>query len=64
MSKIKFNGSNAVVELPTAQDVVTQANVGVLKNVVITSVQDQDLLAYNSTDGEWQNSVIIDGGTY
>ncbi len=49
MSKIRLDGSSMVM-LPTAQDVVTQAPVGILKDIVVdqATVANGHLLQYNA----------------
>lgn len=68
MSKIRFGGDSPPASLPTKEDVVTQAPVGMLKDVTIdqNTVATGHLLQYNAatTPPVWQNSNVIDGGTY
>ena len=71
MSKIRLDGSSMVM-LPTKEDVVTQAPVGILKDIVIertgaNAVANGHLLQYNADatpEAQWENSNVIDGGTY
>jgi len=35
-----------------------------LSDVTITSVADGELLVYNSSSSQWENTDTIDGGTY
>jgi hypothetical protein len=69
MSKIRFDGAETPVMLPTKEDVVTQAPVGILKDIIIdqATVATGHLLQYNAAatpDPVWENSNVIDGGTY
>jgi hypothetical protein len=68
MSKIRFDGGLTPVMLPTKEDVVTQAPIGILKDIQINAatLQSGDILQYDgtTTPPEWRNSNIIDGGTY
>ena len=71
MSKIRLDGGSMVM-LPTKEDVVTQAPIGILKDIVIEStganaVANGHLLQYNADatpESQWENSNVIDGGTY
>jgi len=68
MSKIRLDGSS-IVMLPTKEDVVSQAPVGILKDIVVdqTTIATGHLLQYNASatpDPVWENSNVIDGGTY
>lgn len=68
MSKIRIDGGSASA-LPTKEDVVTQAPVGILKDIIIdqNTVGTGHLLQYNgaaSPDPVWENSNVIDGGSY
>jgi hypothetical protein len=68
MSKIRLDGSSMVM-LPTKEDVVTQAPVGILKDIQIdaNTIANGHLLQYNADatpEAVWENSNVIDGGTY
>jgi hypothetical protein len=68
MSKIRLDGGSMVM-LPTKEDVVTQAPVGILKDIIIdqNTVTTGHLLQYNAAadpDPVWENSNVIDGGSY
>jgi hypothetical protein len=63
MSKIRLDGSSMVM-LPTAQDVVTQAPVGILKDIVIektgaNAVANGHLLQYNADSLETVTTPFI-----
>jgi len=71
MSKIQLNG-NISLSAPDQTDVVTRAPVGILKDIVIertgaNAVANGHLLQYNADatpEAQWENSNVIDGGTY
>ncbi len=71
MSKIKFSGG-ITMPAPDQTDVVTRAPVGILKDIVIdrtgaNAVANGHMLQYNADatpEAQWENSNVIDGGSY
>jgi len=71
MSRISVNGG-VTTPAPDQTDVVTRAPVGILKDIVIertgaNAVANGHLLQYNADatpEPQWENSNVIDGGTY
>lgn len=64
--------ANMTAPIPDQTDVVTRAPVGILKDIVIertgaNAVANGHLLQYNADatpEAQWENSNVIDGGTY
>lgn len=64
MSRIVLNAGVEGHFTPDGTDVQTQVNLNKLKDVTILNVADGDVLVYNSTTSQWENTDSIDGGTY
>lgn len=65
--QIFLTNANEVTDLTSA---IAALVIDSLSDVAISSVQNGEVLVYNSTSGDWENSAVdtaigeIDGGTY
>ena len=64
MSRIVLNTGAVSHFTPEGADVQTGVSLNKLKDVTIVSVADAEILVYNSTTNQWENTDEIDGGTY
>lgn len=70
MSIISLDKGSISHFLPEGRDVQGAVNLNGLRDVTIVSLQDGQILKYNSSTGQFENSNVdalvaeIDGGTY
>jgi hypothetical protein len=64
MAKIILNTGVESHFTPQGSDVEQTVTLTKLKDVTVTSPQDGDILVYNSSTQEWENTNVIDGGTF
>ncbi len=70
MSIISLNKGVSSHFIAEGRDVQAAVNLNGLRDVTIVSLQDGQILKYNSTSGQFENSSVdalvaeIDGGTY
>mgnify|MGYP000005544226 CR=1 FL=1 len=70
MSIISLNAGTVSHFLPEGRDVQGAVNLNGLQDVTIVSLQDGQILKYNSSTGQFENTDVdllvseVDGGTY
>ena len=70
MSRITLNSGTQHQYTPSGADLETSIRLNKLSDVTILNVQDNQVLQYNITELQWENTFVddlvttIDGGTY
>lgn len=64
MSIITLNKGTEAHYVSQGEDVQASINLDKLSDVTITNVANGDFLVYSTSQNQWVNTDVLDGGTY